>query len=83
MNSHHTYIPWFHHRLDPNDGKSEAVEQMKTMRLCFQCKAFKQFISKDKDALWLFLSCPDCDETIKIPRDRNHAANKWDKEKWK
>ncbi|MHA1125216.1 MAG: hypothetical protein ACTSO7_04405 [Candidatus Heimdallarchaeota archaeon] len=83
MSSHHTYIPWFSEDPDPNDGLREAKEVVKTLRLCINCNEFKQYNLKDRNTLWLFFKCSSCDEIIKIPRDRNRAAKKWEKEKWK
>ena len=83
MSSHHSYIPWFSEDPDSNNGIKEAKEEVKTLRLCAQCNEFKQYILKDKNTLWLFFKCNTCDEIIKIPRERNRAAKKWEKEKWK
>ncbi|NHJ85622.1 MAG: hypothetical protein FK734_09185 [Asgard group archaeon] len=83
MSSHHTYIPWFKNKPIPNEGLLEAEQQMKILRLCIACQNFKAFKLKEINEMWIFLYCPNCAEVIKIPRKRNYAYTKWDKEKWK
>jgi len=71
------------YNLEVPETLDEMKEVVKTLRLCVICNEFKQYILKDKNTLWLFFKCSSCDAIIKIPRERNRAANKWEKEKWK
>jgi len=80
--SHYTYIPWFKNEKKDEDLK-ELKKELNILRFCVQCNEFKLFVFKKGEALWFYLKCPDCEETIKIPRKTNYAASKWDKEKWK
>jgi len=85
MSSHHTYIPWFQndHEEDPQEWRKEALEMMKTQRLCVKCGQFHHYLFFKKETYYIHLSCPSCHEAIKLPRKRNRMETKWAKQKWK
>ena len=85
MSSHHTYIPWFQkdHEEDPQEWRKEAMEMMKTQRLCVMCGKFHYFQFFKKETYYIHLSCPSCQEALKLPRKRNRMETKWAKQKWK
>ena len=85
MSSHHTYIPWFQNdkEEDPQEWRKEAMEMMKTQRLCVMCGKFHYFQFFKKETYYIHLSCPSCQEALKLPRKRNRMETKWAKQKWK
>ena len=85
MSSHHTYIPWFQkdHEEDPQEWRKEAMEMMKTQRICVMCGKFHYFQFFKKETYYIHLSCPSCQEALKLPRKRNRMETKWAKQKWK
>jgi len=85
MSSHYTYIPWFQKdkEEDPQEWRKEAMEMMKTQRLCVMCGKFHYFQFFKKETYYIHLSCPSCQEALKLPRKRNRMETKWAKQKWK
>jgi phage FluMu protein Com len=84
--SHHTYIPWFQDdqkEEDTREWQAEALEMMKTQRLCVKCGQFHHYQFAKKETYYIHLSCPSCHEVIKLPRKRNRMETKWAKAKWK
>jgi len=85
MSGHHTYIPWFQndHEEDQKEWRKEAMELMKTQRLCVMCGQFHCFQFFKKEIYYIHLSCPSCQKVLKLPRKRNRMETKWAKPKWK
>ncbi|MCE7744254.1 MAG: hypothetical protein GPJ52_03855 [Candidatus Heimdallarchaeota archaeon] len=56
--------------LDPLEWRKELRKETSVLRYCIGCGDFMQFEFKTKNHQWIYLHCPACLETVKIPRKK-------------
>ncbi len=55
---------------DPLEWRKELAEVTSILHLCVECGDFRKFLFKSKTSKWIYLTCPNCQSVLKIPRKR-------------